>query len=268
MSAIKQKTTTLRSRSAVLVFALLTLVTTGAAPRANTPAPSQPLLAAADSDGIAVYRAALRERGTKILVSTQKKWLWLIANSGDTLVSAPVAIGMGNTFTYNGKTTRFHTPVGKRTVRLKEENPLWTVPEWHYYEKAARKGLQVAELKLNQPYLLEDGSWLDIRTDTATGRPSVGRVNKGYWYGFQPNYEIEFDGKLFMPPQESIQRKVSEALGPYKLDMGEGYLIHGTHEYTENSIGQAASHGCVRMRNSDLMVLYFLVDAGTPVFIF
>jgi hypothetical protein len=96
----------------------------------------------------------------------------------------------------------------------------------------------------------------------------VGRVNKGNWYPFQQDYEIEFDGKLFIPPFESAQRRVSDALGPYKLDMGEGYLIHGTHSYTENSIGQAASHGCVRMRNSDLMVLYLLVDKGTPVFIF
>ena len=59
-----------------------------------------------------------------------------------------------------------------------------------------------------------------------------------------------------------------DALGPYKLDMGDGYLIHGTHIYNEDSIGDAVSHGCVRMENSDLERLYYMVEPGTPVFIF
>ena len=71
-----------------------------------------------------------------------------------------------------------------------------------------------------------------------------------------------------MPPMTALQRKVTDALGPYKLDMGEGYLIHGTHQDNSDSIGQAASHGCVRMRNADLAILYQFVPAGTPVFIF
>jgi lipoprotein-anchoring transpeptidase ErfK/SrfK len=66
----------------------------------------------------------------------------------------------------------------------------------------------------------------------------------------------------------TVQRTVTDALGPYKLDMGQGYLIHGTHIYTEDSIGLAASHGCVRMRNVDLGILYQFVEPGTPVFIF
>ena len=59
-----------------------------------------------------------------------------------------------------------------------------------------------------------------------------------------------------------------DALGPFKLDMGGGYLIHGTHIYNEDSIGAAVSHGCVRMNNDDLDRLYHLVETGVPVFIF
>jgi len=41
--------------------------------------------------------------------------------------------------------------------------------------------------------------------------------------------------------------------------------IHGTkHEY---KIGAAASHGCVRMRNADVIELFEMVDEGTPVVI-
>ena len=41
--------------------------------------------------------------------------------------------------------------------------------------------------------------------------------------------------------------------------------IHGTRH--EHKIGTAASHGCVRMRNADVIELFELVDEGTPVVI-
>jgi len=39
--------------------------------------------------------------------------------------------------------------------------------------------------------------------------------------------------------------------------------IHGTAE--EGLIGQPASHGCIRMKNKDVIELYNLVDEGTPI---
>lgn len=41
--------------------------------------------------------------------------------------------------------------------------------------------------------------------------------------------------------------------------------IHGTND--ENSIGRPASHGCVRMRNKDVIELFDIVPEGTPVWI-
>ena len=41
--------------------------------------------------------------------------------------------------------------------------------------------------------------------------------------------------------------------------------IHGTKH--EHKIGAAASHGCVRMRNADVIELFEMVDEGTPVII-
>jgi lipoprotein-anchoring transpeptidase ErfK/SrfK len=41
--------------------------------------------------------------------------------------------------------------------------------------------------------------------------------------------------------------------------------IHGTKH--EDKIGTTASHGCVRMRNADVIELFELVDEGTPVVI-
>lgn len=41
--------------------------------------------------------------------------------------------------------------------------------------------------------------------------------------------------------------------------------IHGTAE--EGRIGRPASHGCIRMKNDDVIELYDLVDEGTPILI-
>ncbi|SRR5579862_477961 len=41
--------------------------------------------------------------------------------------------------------------------------------------------------------------------------------------------------------------------------------IHGTNH--EALVGAAASHGCVRMRNRDMLELFALVDGGEEVFI-
>ena len=41
--------------------------------------------------------------------------------------------------------------------------------------------------------------------------------------------------------------------------------IHGTKH--EDKIGNPASHGCVRMRNADVIELFGLIDEGVPVVI-
>ena len=43
----------------------------------------------------------------------------------------------------------------------------------------------------------------------------------------------------------------------------KGYGIHGTNRPT--SIGKAASHGCIRMRNQDVEELFDLVQVGDEV---
>lgn len=217
---------------------------------------------AADTDGVTVLRAANRMAGSKILVSTRDRWLWYVVGK-DTLLSAPVAVGMAKDFEYGGKKFRFETPVGRRKVLKKEEQPIWTVPEWHYMEKAAARDLELVRLGAQSKVRLADGTHLEVRGQ------DVGRVNQfGNFWAFTPGTEIVFDGKIFMPPITTRQRRVPEALGPYKLDTGNGYLIHGTHIYNEESVGEAVSHGCVRMDNRDLERLYYMVEAGTPVFIF
>jgi len=55
-------------------------------------------------------------------------------------------------------------------------------------------------------------------------------------------------------------------LGP-GIDSFSRYIyFHGTNE--EYLIGTPASHGCIRMRNEDIVELFALVAVGTPVYIY
>ena len=50
------------------------------------------------------------------------------------------------------------------------------------------------------------------------------------------------------------------------VDTHDRYIyIHGTNE--EGRIGQAVSHGCIRMKNMDVIKLFELVEIGTAVII-
>lgn len=64
----------------------------------------------------------------------------------------------------------------------------------------------------------------------------------------------------------TIGPSASSPLGLRALNLNvSGIRLHGT--VSINSIGTAASHGCMRMRNSDIIDLFDRVDVGTKVFI-
>jgi L,D-transpeptidase YbiS len=55
-----------------------------------------------------------------------------------------------------------------------------------------------------------------------------------------------------------------EGLEPDNANTKDRYIyIHGTRH--EDRIGQPDSHGCIRMRNADVIALFDLVQEGTPV---
>jgi hypothetical protein len=218
-----------------------------------------PAMAHATPQPVAVVGA---EPGKRILVSLEKKRLWLV-DRGDTVFAAPIAVGSGQVFRFGNRTYRFETPRGERRILGKDFDANWVPPDWHYFRKAAYRGLEPVQLKNGDRIELSDGTSIEVRD------MQVGRINQwGNWWAFTPGTEMIFDGKIFIPPFGSPQRVIPNALGPVKLLLGDGYLIHGTHDYNHDSIGTAASAGCIRMRNGDVEKLASLVEVGTPVIIF
>ena len=222
--------------------------------------PNPRLVPASSRASEPVRKAALADRRFRIVVSTAERTLWLMRDTS-VLVTAPVAVGMQKGFVWAGKEYDFKTPFGKRRVMAKGENPLWVPPDWHYFEKALEDNLTPVFLQRGKTVYLSDDTRLEIRGN------DVGRINKmGNFWPFTPGAEIIFDGNIYVPPMGTSQRKVPEILGTRKLEIGDGYLIHGTNE--ESSIGDAVSHGCIRMFNEDVLRLYELVPVGTSVYIF
>jgi len=209
----------------------------------------------------ATAHAQIHNAKREIRVSREQRELRYIVN-GKVVLEAPVAVGSMEPFDYHGEHYDFQTPRGRRRVIAKKVNPRWVVPEWHYYQVAQEHGYKLVRLVDGERFTLGDGTQLVIRDG------QVGRINLfGNFAAIEPGIEIIFDHTVFVPPLNTPQRSVPNALGPYALDLGDGYLIHGTHLYNENSIGGAVSHGCVRMHNADITRLFDMVPVGTPVYI-
>lgn len=69
-----------------------------------------------------------------------------------------------------------------------------------------------------------------------------------------------------VPPPDDPSRVVQGELGIYVLDIGNGYLIHGTRD--EASLGRPVSHGCVRLGAEDLASVYKAVPVGARVYVY
>jgi lipoprotein-anchoring transpeptidase ErfK/SrfK len=199
-----------------------------------------------------------------LVVSTAERKLWY-KRGDEVLFSTEVATGSGKTLVREGggSAWRFETPLGKLKVVSKEKDPVWAPPDWHYVEQARKRRAGLVRLERGRPLATSDGSVLSVSGDEVVrrypdGRESVLQATDGG--------EIVVDGKVVVPPLGTSQRRYEGVLGAYRLNIGNGYALHGTNNPA--SIGQAVSHGCVRLRNEDIAKLYDLVAVGTPVYIY
>jgi len=75
-------------------------------------------------------------------------------------------------------------------------------------------------------------------------------------------------GEPFPPTEDLVMSRILwlDGLEEHNANTRERFIyIHGTKH--EDKIGSPASHGCIRMRNADVIDLFDLVDEDTPVVI-
>lgn len=196
-----------------------------------------------------------------IVISIEEHRLWY--KSGDSvLFTTQVATGSGKVMEKDGKHWRFETPRGRLVIQSKETDPSWIPPDWHYIEQARKRGLGIVQLQRGQALPAGDGTTIAVEGSNVVRRGAGGSAPLTASDG----REIVVGGNIVIPPFGTVQRKYPGVLGTHRLNLGDGYALHGTNQ--PESIGRSVSHGCVRLRNEDIARLHGMVDVGTPVFIY
>jgi hypothetical protein len=199
-----------------------------------------------------------------LVVSIADRRVWY-KHRDSVLFTARVATGSGKQLVIKGNTRilRFETPRGRLTVQRRDSAPSWIPPDWHYQEQATKRGMGMVQLVRGVPLKLRDGSQITVQGNDVVRRNADGTVRP---LTASDGREIVADGRIVIPPYGTNQRKYAGLLGTHRLYLGDGYALHGTNNPA--SIGQAVSHGCIRLRNEDIALLYDRVAVGTPVYIY
>jgi len=143
-----------------------------------------------------------------------------------------------------------HVSIGDQRLTLNDgERPIRT-----YLVSTSRFGVGTEEGSLKTPT-----GRFRVAQKIGDGMPSgtvfVGRV------------PLETD-EMPPPTEDLVMSRILwlDGLDEHNANTRDRFIyIHGTRH--EDKIGEAASHGCVRMRNEDVIELFDLVAEGTPVVI-
>ena len=100
-----------------------------------------------------------------------------------------------------------------------------------------------------------------LPTTVFVGRRPTGEICTPELMAQSPNRDWILTRILWLSGKELGKNRLGN------VDTMQRYIyIHGTPDLTE--MGKPGSHGCVRMRNADMVELFDLVEAGTPVVIY
>jgi hypothetical protein len=116
------------------------------------------------------------------------------------------------------------------------------------------------------------GKLLNLKTEkgkswvfkTPKGKRSIqGKRTNPAWH--KPDWAFIEEG-IPVPPKDSPLRWEANVLGDYALDIGDSYMIHGT--IYKRLMGMPVTHGCVRLYDEDLEVVFNTLSIGSKVYIF
>lgn len=192
----------------------------------------------------------LHDTNFVITVSTAENKVYA-HRDGQLVFEAVCSTGKNETLKAGGRTMVFRTPIGRFRIKSKEENPKWVPPDWHFIEEAQKYGLSVVRLQRGQSI---GGVYV-----------SGNEVYAGGW-PVEPGQTIIRGGAVVIPPVGTRARQYPDVLGTHRLNLGDGYALHGTQQVRQ--LGQSVSHGCVRLHNDDIARLFQMAGVGDEVIIY
>jgi L,D-transpeptidase YbiS len=81
----------------------------------------------------------------------------------------------------------------------------------------------------------------------------------------KPDWAFVEEG-LPIPHPYAAERYETGVLGEYGIDFGNGYLIHGT--LYQRQLGLPVTHGCIRLSDEDLRIVFRNLQLGSKIFIY
>ena len=126
--------------------------------------------------------------------------------------------------------------------------------------------------KLIREGYCSSGSYTLLQTEG--NKQWIFKTPKGkFWVQFKttnpvwkrPDWSFVEEG-LPIPPKNDFSRYEYGVLGDYALAIGDDYLIHGT--IYKRFLGMPVTHGCVRLNDEDLKVIFNTLSIGSKVYIF
>jgi lipoprotein-anchoring transpeptidase ErfK/SrfK len=192
----------------------------------------------------------LHDSNFVITVSTAENKVYARRN-GQLVFEAVCSTGSNSTLRTGGETKVFRTPIGRFRIKSKEENPKWVPPDWHYVEEAQKHGMRVVHLQ---------------RGSSVGGLYVSGNNVYDGGYALPEGKLIVRGDAVIIPPVGTRQREWGDVLGTHRLNLGDGYALHGTQAV--DKLGQSVSHGCVRLHNDDIARLYEIASVGDEVVIY
>jgi L,D-transpeptidase YbiS len=146
------------------------------------------------------------------------------------------------------------------------------------------KGIHIVVDTAENILLLKNGDRVIRKAVVSSGSGNVleDPSGKRVWIFDTPRGEFKIESKAknpnwikpdwaFIEEGEDIPKSFKErveegVLGDYALGFGKGYFVHGTL-YTR-LLGRNVTHGCVRVGDDDLKVLYETVPIGAKIYLF
>ncbi|MBM3263636.1 MAG: L,D-transpeptidase [candidate division Zixibacteria bacterium] len=161
----------------------------------------------------------------------------------------------------------------KRTMALQTKYESMTPKSSYLIVDTSTNRFQIMDgLVLRHQGICSTGSYVLLKSPDkrewlfSTPRGMLTVLNKKkapVWH--KPDWAFIEEG-LPVPPRNAPERFESGVLGEYALALGDGYLIHGT--LYKRQLGMPVTHGCVRLGDEDLRVVYQSMAEGSKVFIY
>jgi len=134
----------------------------------------------------------------------------------------------------------------------------------HFYLYKSRKLLREGLCSTGSYILLQGVDQQKWIFKTPRGEFRIrGKTTSPVW--IRPDWSFIEEG-MPIPSAHDDSRYEYGVLGDYAMSLGYGYMIHGT--LYKRFLGMPVTHGCIRLDDDDLKIVYTNMEIGSKVFIF